>query len=242
MARREWAAGFTMSHDRPCERRTDPRHVRQQRRRSGIHIDADLVHRRAHDSVERFLELCLVDVVLILPDLDRLGVGLDELGERILEATGDAERAANGEVEIGELRARHRARRVDRRARFVDDDLSDAGARLFESRAERRGLARGRAVADGDKLDVMGVDEVEEITLSAIDVIARRGRIHGRMSHELARGVDDDDLTSGSKARIDSENRLLVSGRGENELTEIGRKNANRLLFGDCSQRGQHFG
>ena len=62
------------------------------------------------------------------------------------------------------------------------------------------------------------------------------------MSHELTRGVDDDDLASGSKARIDSKDRLPRGGWGEKELTEIRCKHTNRLLLGDFSQRGQHFG
>ena len=48
----------------------------------------------------------LVDVVLVLADADRLGVDLHQLGQRILQAPGDRDRAAHGEVEVGELLAR----------------------------------------------------------------------------------------------------------------------------------------
>ena len=50
------------------------------------------------------------------------------------------------------------------------------------------------------------------------------------------RRVDDDDFASGSKARIDSKDRLPRGGWGEKELAEIRGKHANRLLLGGFSQ------
>jgi hypothetical protein len=44
------------------------------------------VHAGGDHAVERLLEQRLVHVVLVLPDADRLGVDLHQLGQRILQA------------------------------------------------------------------------------------------------------------------------------------------------------------
>jgi hypothetical protein len=61
------------------------RHPAQQRRRGGVDVDADRVHAVLHDRVERAGQRGLGEVVLVLPDPDRLGVDLDQLGERVLQ-------------------------------------------------------------------------------------------------------------------------------------------------------------
>ncbi len=70
--------------------------------------------------VERALERVLVDVVLVLPDADGLGVDLHQLGERVHQAPADGDRAAHGEVLVGELLARDLGGGVDRGAALVD--------------------------------------------------------------------------------------------------------------------------
>ena len=56
-------------------------------------------------------------VVLVLADADRLGVDLDQLGQRVLEAAGDRHRAPQRDVEAGQLLARRRPRRSTPRRR-----------------------------------------------------------------------------------------------------------------------------
>ena len=48
-------------------------------------------------------KLALVYVVLVLPHADRFGVDFDQFGERVLQAAGDGNSAAQGYVQIGEL-------------------------------------------------------------------------------------------------------------------------------------------
>ena len=95
----------------------------------------------------------LVDVVLILADADGLRLDAHELGERILQAARNRDRAAQRDVEIGELLRRELRRRVDRRAGLGDDDLRQRQLRmaLDQIAGERVGLARRGAVADRDR-------------------------------------------------------------------------------------------
>ena len=47
-------------------------------------------------SVAENVPVPLVNVVLILPNPDRLGIDLDQLGERVLQTTGNRNSAAHG--------------------------------------------------------------------------------------------------------------------------------------------------
>jgi hypothetical protein len=81
----------------------------------GVHLDADRVDARYDDVVELALEGGLIDVMLILPHADALGVDLDQLGQRVHEAAPDRDGAANGHVLVGELLARDGRGGVHRR-------------------------------------------------------------------------------------------------------------------------------
>ena len=139
----EGAVGVAMGDDRVGERRPEAGDARKQRRRGGVEIDADRVDRVLDHRLERTAEAMLVDVVLILPDADRLRLDLDEFGERVLQAPRDRHRAAQRNVEVGKFGRRERRGRIDRGAGFADDNLGRllAAAAL---RAFRRPAARSR--------------------------------------------------------------------------------------------------
>ena len=99
----ERAVGVAVRDDALRQACADARHARQQRRRGGVDVDADRVDAVLDHGIERPGELGLADVVLILADADRLRLDLHELGERILQAARDRDRAAQGHVEIGQL-------------------------------------------------------------------------------------------------------------------------------------------
>ena len=52
--------------------------------RSGVDVDANCVHAILDYRVERPRQLVFGEVVLVLADPDRLGVDLDQFGQRIL--------------------------------------------------------------------------------------------------------------------------------------------------------------
>ncbi len=83
----------------------DAGNVAEQGPGGGVEVDADAIDATLDDGLKGLLELTLIDVVLVLADTDGFGIDLDQLGERVLETTGDRDGAADGEVEVRKLLA-----------------------------------------------------------------------------------------------------------------------------------------
>ncbi|GCC48968.1 hypothetical protein chiPu_0032975, partial [Chiloscyllium punctatum] len=115
LARLERAVGVAVLHDALRQSSADTRHAREQRHRGGVGIDADRVHAVLHHGIERTRELGLAEIVLVLADADRLRIDFDQLGQRILQAPRDRDRAANGDVEVGQFVRGEGGGRIDRR-------------------------------------------------------------------------------------------------------------------------------
>ena len=134
-------------------------------------VDAVLDHR-----IERAGEPGLVDVVLVLADADRLGLDLDQLGQRVLQAARDRDGAAQADVEVGELLGGELGRRIDRGARLRHHHLGELRARA-SWRSARRRACRSRgcgAVADADQIDL---------------VLRAQGRKRCERAHPVAPGL-----------------------------------------------------
>src|SRR5262249_60359809 len=86
--------------DRRRQSLADARDVSQERRRSGVQVDAHLIDARLDDLIETAFQAVRRDVVLVLPDADGLRIDLDELGERVLKASPDAGPSAPRDVEV----------------------------------------------------------------------------------------------------------------------------------------------
>ena len=201
----------------------DTRDVAQQRPGRGVQVDAHAVDTALDDRLERLVKLRLIDVMLILSDADRLGVDLHELGERVLEAAGNRDGAAYGEVEIGKLLPRKIRSRVDGCAGFVDCHAEN-GVQLFlleELADERVGLARGRSVADGDGAHLVLRDQGEECTLRAGDIVLRLMGINDGVFQELAGVVNHRDLATRPDTGIDGQDAQRPGGRGEQQVLQI---------------------
>ena len=100
LAAGERAIGFAPSHHRLCHRGRQARHPGQQRHAGGIEVHAHRVHAVFHHRVQGFCQFALIYVVLVLAHADAFGVNLDQLGQRVLQAAGDAGRAAQAHVHI----------------------------------------------------------------------------------------------------------------------------------------------
>ena len=68
---------------------TDARHSRQKRRGGGVGVDTDSIHAVLDDGIERACKFALAEVMLILPDPNRLRVNLDQLSQWILQSPRD---------------------------------------------------------------------------------------------------------------------------------------------------------
>ena len=105
----EGAVLVAVRHDLLGQLGADAGDIGEQGGRGGVDVHADLVDDAFDHAVEAAGQLLLVDVVLVQADADRLGVDLDQLGQRVLDAAGDGDGAAHADVEVGHLGAGQRA-------------------------------------------------------------------------------------------------------------------------------------
>ena len=245
---RERAVGIAILDDVFRQHAVQPRHAREQRRRSRIDVHADRVDAVFDRGIERASERALIYVVLILADADRLGIYFYQLGERILQAPGDGHGAAQAHVQLGKFSGGKCRRRIDRGAGFADDDFVQLPFRhlrrdqLDHLGGELVGLAARGAVADGDQLDAMLHRHSRQRRQRSLPVVARLVRINGGDFQQLTRGIDDRDFAAGAYAGVDAKHRFGAGGRRQQQLVQIAAKYFNRLGFRRFAQLRQQFG
>ena len=128
--------------DPPGRQLIEARDMPQQGDAGRIEIDTDEVDATGDDRLERLLELLGVDIVLVEPDADVLGLDLDQLGQRILEPAADRDRAAQRCVELGQLFPADLAGRVNAGSGLVDDHIGELGQQRVGGMWSRRGRGR----------------------------------------------------------------------------------------------------
>ena len=104
--------------------------VAQQRPGRRVEIHAHAVDAAFDHRFERFVQLALIDVVLILADADGFRVELDQLRQRVLQTARDGDGAAHGEIEVGKFLARDVGSGINGSAGFVDRHAEDRRAVL----------------------------------------------------------------------------------------------------------------
>src|SRR5439155_12302613 len=77
---------------------TDAGDSRQQRRRRRVDVDPHDVDAILDHRIEGARKLMFAEIVLVLADADRLGINLDQLGERVLKPPSDRDRSAQRHV------------------------------------------------------------------------------------------------------------------------------------------------
>ena len=131
LSRCKGAVLLAISDDILCKRRSDAGDIGQQRYACGVHIHADGIDAVLDHARERFSESLLRHVVLVLPDADGFRVDLDKLRERILQASCNGNRAAQGRIILREfLRTEFRGG-VHRGARLGHDGIFDLPGIVF---------------------------------------------------------------------------------------------------------------
>ena len=184
-------------------------------------------------------KLGLVKVVLVLADADRLRRNLDELCQRVLQATAQAHGTTHGDVQVRVLLAGELGGGVHRRARLVDDGVAKAGRLLGNKlRDDFLGLAGGGAVADNDGVDAVLLDEAGELALGAGDVVARLGGVDHAVVEQLAGLVHDGDLAAGAVTRIEREHAGAADGACREQALEILGKDVDGLGLGANGELG----
>ena len=169
----------------------------------------------------------LGQVVLVLADADRLRVDLDQLGQRVLQPAGDRDRAAQRDVQVGQLLRRRRptrSRPTRRPRRPPPWSASAAGCGLISSAAS---LSVSREavplpIAISSTWCVGGQPGQRGQRL--VPAVARLVRVDGVGGDHLAGGVDDGDLDAGAEARVEAHRGAGAGRRGEQQVAQVRRR------------------
>ena len=214
------------------QRLADARHVRQQRRGGRLHIHADARNAAFHHAGERVFQLRLLQIVLILPHADGLRVDLHQLGQRVLHAPRDGNRASERDVVFRKFLRRQLGGGIHARARLADDDVGHARRFRQQGGDELLALAGGRAIADGDGRDPVAANHAQNLRFRPrlLRLVIRQGEIaHAGFQH-LARLIHNRQLAARTEARIDAQRDLAANRRLHQKLVQVVAEDADRAL------------
>ena len=130
-------------------------------------------------------------------------------------------------------------RGIDRRARFIDNDLGRGqGREAFKHLPGKViGFTRKCAVANRDQLDLMARGKGGHGVNRALHIIARLERIDRRGIDQFARRIDHGNLDPGTHARIKTHGGLLPGRSGQKKVFEVIGKDLDRIFFSAVTQR-----
>ena len=97
----------------------DAGHVAQQRPGRGVEVHAHPVDAAFDHRLQRFVQMALVDVMLILAHADRFRIDLHQFCQGVLQAARDGDGSSDRQVEIRKLLARDFGGRINRGAGFI---------------------------------------------------------------------------------------------------------------------------
>ena len=210
--------------------------------RSRVEIDADRIHAVFDHAVERFVELRLLHVMLILPHADRLRVDLHKLGKRILQAACDRHGGTLRDVEIGEFLGSRLRCRVNRRARLADHYVFRSAVKLAEKRGDKVFAFAGcRSVADRNDINAVLLYQCGNGAFRAGDILPRLRRIYHRRIEHTPRLIDDRKFASGAVSGVVSENAFALERRAEKKVAQIIGKHADRADTGAVEKIGAYL-
>ena len=158
--------------------------------------------------------------MLILADTDALRIDLDQLRERIHQASADGHRAAHGDVAVRELRARDLGGGVHRGARFVHHHHRNVA---WKSQLADEGLrfTPASAVADGDRLHLVLSDQTGEGVGGLAAALLTLIRVDDGVVNEPALCVEHHRFAAGAHTRVDGQHPPLAQRRCEQQLPQV---------------------
>ena len=239
----EGAVLVTMTDDVLGQRRPQTRNAGEQRHAGRVQVHAHAVDAILHHAVQRLGQASLAHVVLVLAHTDGLGLDLDQFGQRILQATGDGDRAPQAHVQCREfLRCQLRGR-IHRGAGLGDHGLGQVQLWLGAHQVGHQlvGLARGGAVADGHQLDLVGRAQSGQRGQRTGPVVARLVRVDGGRLQQLAGVVHDRHLHASAHARVQP-HRDPPSGRCcQQQILHVQTEDADGFFLGFLAQDVDQF-
>ena len=229
-ARTEGAVGGTIVDDILRQSGSESGDVGEEMLGGRVEVHTDGVDAAFDGEVKCLTEFGLVDIVLVLPHPDGLGVDFDEFGQGVGQTATDADGSAHRDIIVGEFLTGQFGGGIDGGAVLTDEEYIDILE--MERTDELFRFAACRTVADGDGLDMVLLNEGGEFeTRTGILILGRMG-IDGLVVEQIALTVETHDFTSRTETGVDAHDALLTQGSGEEQLLEIAGKDLNGFFIG----------
>ena len=239
----EGALRVPVGHDLVGQRRPHAGHPGQQRRARRVQLHAHAVDAALHHLVELALQQLGVDVVLVLPHAERLGLHLDQLGEGILQPPRDGHRAAQRDIHAWQLGARQLRGAVDAGAGLVDRHDHGLAEPTFSQRCaqETFRLPPRRAVAYGDEARAVSADEITGL-LSCLGA-ASRGPVWVDRSvlQKLPRPVDHRALAASAQPWIHTQHGVGAQRGAQQQAPQVVGEDLHRRAVCPLLERAPHL-
>lgn len=196
-----------------------------------------------YGGVEGMRQFLLVDIMLVLPDADGLRVDFHEFGQRILNAAGDGDGTAYGDIVVRQFFFRQRGGGVDGGSGFVCDQVVNLFQMVLpdEIGGELLGLIGSGAIADGEQGDVVLSDEREDFPGGFFAFGVALCELQDAVVDDVSRRVDDGHLAAGPVAWIQSHDGLAGQRGLQKELAQVGAEDADGLRFGLLGESGANL-
>ena len=209
----EGAVVVAVLHDVVRQRLVEAGDARQQRRGGGVYVHTHGVDAIFHHGIERFGELALVHIVLILAHADGFGVDFHQFGQRVLQAAGDGNRAAQGYIQLGKLFGRQFGSGINRGAGFAYHDFVQLHFRqpFHQFTGEFVGFAAAGAVADGNQFNAVFFDDVGQSGQHIVFLM----QIHNHGVEQFAGVVHHGAFHAVAVAGVEAQRGEAAGGRGE---------------------------
>ena len=233
----EAAVFLPVGHDIFGDGGIDAGDMPQQRGGRGIEVHPNRVDAAFHHARQSGIQPGGGHIVLILPDADGLGVDLHQLRQRVLQAAGDGNGAAQIDVIFREFLTGQLGGGIDRGPRFADNGILHRQAAFRNQlRHDFFRFPAGGTVADGDDGDVMLFQEVGDPALGFGYFIKGLGGIdHGGIQHP-AGGIHHGQLAAVAVAGVPAQHHMAGQGRLHQQVVQVFGKNLDGLLTGGFEQ------
>ncbi|MPM35682.1 hypothetical protein SDC9_82275 [bioreactor metagenome] len=241
LAAHERAILLAVSDDIFRERFVQPRNLAQQGRRRGVDVHADGVDAVLHHALEGFAQPFLRHIVLILPYANGLGIDLNQLRQGILEPPRDGYRRTQVDVVLRELLRGELARRIDGRARLVDDHIAHALCAGDELHGHLLRFTGGGSVADCNMLHRVFLHKRFQLFNCLLLLPFAEGRIDHRRVEHLTRIADHGNLAAIAITRIEPHRHVPLDRRLHQKGFEVEREVMYCALVGKIGQRIARF-
>ena len=181
--------------------------------------------------------------MLILSHADGFGVNFHQLRQRVLQPPGNGNRAAEGQVKLGELLCRQLGGRVDRSARLADHHIGDLAA--FQGGNQLSGenlrfLGSG-AVADGDNLCVVLFNQPGQKFFCLLFLVLGMGNVNHAGVQYPAGGIHHGHFAAGAVAGVKANGGFTLYRRLHQQLAQVHGKHLDGGFVCVLGERGADF-